>query len=389
MSAAVTRKTRRADLPTAGGQVESDIREKIRHADWFPGMMLPSQKTLARDYNVAPGTIQRVVKGLVAEGVLRADSRRGTFVADAPGGGSVLPRRRVSAPPKVAVVFEFNGALALNPAPFAIYQGIHEVINAQTVDYNLLTFNPMRENWEHLVALEKRALETIENDGFAAAVLWHSGSPETVPLVRRLQEKGVPLIFIDRHPPGVTCDFIGVDNYDGARSAVEHLVQLGHRRIAHLTTTEELDTVEARERGYRDALAAAGLAFDPALVVKFPYPEMTARIGGWVERARAMDNPPTAVFALQDTPAHCFIERAEAVGWRVPEDVSVIGFDDTEQYSPRPPILTSVRQPLEQMGRRAAELVLQRLADPRGGGPYQHVILPTRLITRSTCRPAP
>ena len=387
MATIATKKSPVRELAGAGRQIQEDLREKIRGGVYPSGTMLPSQKTLARDYNVAPGTIQRAVKELVEQGILRADSRRGTFVADRfAGDGSHSKPQALR--PKIAAIIEFYGPYMDNPTSLAIYEGIYQSVQEKGQDYDLITFNPMRRNWNQLVALERRTLETIENDQIPAVILWHSGSEETVPQLRRLQEKGVALIFLDRSPADMDCDLIGVDNYAGALTAMEHLTELGHRRIAFLTTDEDIFPVNERERGYRDGLKAADLPFDPALIRRMAYMDMGREMVSVVAAFQELANPPTAVFALQDEVARTFIYKARKMGWRVPEDISVVGFDDRDQFAPKPPLLTTIRQPFEQMGRRAVELALQRLTNPRTATqPYQHILLPTRLILRETARP--
>ena len=101
-----------------------------------------------------------------------------------------------------------------------------------------------------------------------------------------------------------------------------------------------------------------------------------------------MTEPPTALFAMNDALAHYFIVEAEAAGGRVPDTISVIGFDDLERYSPRPALLTTIHQPFDRIGSRAAGLLIRRLKSPDPAAlPSQHILLPTPLVVRSTCQP--
>jgi DNA-binding LacI/PurR family transcriptional regulator len=103
---------------------------------------------------------------------------------------------------------------------------------------------------------------------------------------------------------------------------------------------------------------------------------------------RNLPDPPTALFAVNDNVAHVFITEAEALGWSVPGDISVVGFDDIEQYSPRAPFLTTIRQPFEGIGTRAAELLLRNMEGAKENKrTFQHMLLPTKLVVRSSCRP--
>ncbi|HLV79287.1 MAG TPA: substrate-binding domain-containing protein, partial [Chthonomonadaceae bacterium] len=103
----------------------------------------------------------------------------------------------------------------------------------------------------------------------------------------------------------------------------------------------------------------------------------------------SLAEPPTALVAVNDATAFALLDAARSLGIRVPEDLSVIGFDDTEAHLPQPGMLTSVHQPFYDMGQRAAELLLCRQAAPDtvARGPYRHLLLPTTLVIRSTCKP--
>jgi LacI family transcriptional regulator len=197
--------------------------------------------------------------------------------------------------------------------------------------------------------------------------------------LERLAAADVPVVLVDHahdRLPTVT-----VDDVEGGRIATAHLLALGHERIAFAGDTEDLvHGVSASSRrcvGYRRALSAAGLPVRPELVRLRPH----GRDGGRViaRELLALDEPPTAVFAASDLQALSIIEAAEAVGARVPQDLSVVGFDDVEvaRYAG----LTTVAQPLEASGARGAELLLSVLAgEPRE--PRQH--LPLELVVRST-----
>jgi LacI family transcriptional regulator len=181
---------------------------------------------------------------------------------------------------------------------------------------------------------------------------------------------------------------VGVDNRQGVRAAVDYLLGLGHRRIAYLTTDEQVTTVAERKEGYREAFLAGGTFPPPELLYTVPV-ERQARMETAAAYFLSLPDPPTALVADNDLHAFAFIREVQARGRRVPEDISVIGFDDIECYSPHPAMLTTVHQPFFQIGQRAAELLLRRLASP-GESPsrsYQQVVLPTSLVIRSTCRP--
>lgn len=200
------------------------------------------------------------------------------------------------------------------------------------------------------------------------------------------EQAGLVLVVIDPvNPLDDRVTSVGATNWAGGVQATRHLLDLGHRRIAFVGGSEY--SVPGRERlhGYREALETAGLAPDPALMRHGPFDAETgAEIA---EYLLDMDEPPTAVFAASDSIAMGVIRVAKHRGLRIPQDLSVIGFDDTYGAMWTEPALTTVRQPLRQMGRVAARTVLE-LADGRHPDSH-HVQLATSLVVRESTMAPP
>ena len=187
-----------------------------------------------------------------------------------------------------------------------------------------------------------------------------------------------PLMPLDERIPSVSAA-----HTSGADQAMRHLLKLGHRRIAQITGPTGWLATEDRRRGYRGALAAAGILPDPALEVEAE-PEIDP---GRDAAAYLLDlpDPPTAIFGFNDNIAIGAIQAARARGIRVPDDLSIVGFDDVEHATIVSPALTTVRQPLAEMGRTAVSL-LNRLLD---GQDFEtlHIELATRLVVRDSTAP--
>jgi DNA-binding LacI/PurR family transcriptional regulator len=175
---------------------------------------------------------------------------------------------------------------------------------------------------------------------------------------------------------------IEADNLGGGREATQHLLDLGHRRIAYIAgPVEEWDSVE-RQRGYEEALRAHGLVVDPALIV---------RGNGWPEGGKeairqllALPTPPTAVFCYNDVTALGAMRAAWAAGLRVPQDLSVVGFDDIDLAHCFEPPLTTIAQPTRQMGEKAVQMVLNLVA---GAEFVENCVLPSLLVVRESTMP--
>jgi LacI family transcriptional regulator len=187
-----------------------------------------------------------------------------------------------------------------------------------------------------------------------------------------------PHRHLDEHVPTVSAA-----HSSGASEGVEHLLSLGHRRIAAVTGPLGWIATEQRLRGYRGALAAAGVMPDPELVVESDF-----HAKGGVEAALSLldlPDPPTAVFAFNDMLAIGVMQAARQRGIRVPEELSVLGFDDTFEASIVTPTLTTVRQPLAEMGRMAVNLLVRQLQNQRIEA--LHVQLETKLVVRESTAP--
>ena len=187
-----------------------------------------------------------------------------------------------------------------------------------------------------------------------------------------------PLMPLDERIPSVSAA-----HTSGADQAMRHLLELGHRRIAQITGPAGWLATEDRRRGYRAALAAAGILPDPALEVE-AVPEIEP---GRKAADYLLDLPerPTAIFAFNDNIAIGAIQAARARGLRVPEDMSVVGFDDVEHATIVTPALTTVRQPLAEMGRTAVSLLVRLVERQRFE--TLHVELATRLVVRESTAP--
>jgi LacI family transcriptional regulator len=178
---------------------------------------------------------------------------------------------------------------------------------------------------------------------------------------------------------------VSAANASGARAVTEHLLSLGHRRIGAITGPRAYLASSERLSGYEGALAAAGVLPDPGIIL-----ESTFDIEGGAKAAsRLLDaaEPPTAIFAFNDNNAIGALRVARERGIRVPEELSIAGFDDSEMSAIVTPALTTVRQPLAEMGRMAVSLLIRILENQRLEA--LHIELQTRLIVRGSTTRVP
>jgi LacI family transcriptional regulator len=194
-----------------------------------------------------------------------------------------------------------------------------------------------------------------------------------------------PIVAIDPHTGPSSLPSVHSDNLAGAITATRHLVELGHRRIGFLAGRPDLESARQREQGYRDALTAAGIPIDPQLIRVGDYElEMSERPA---RQLLTLDDRPTAVFAANDLSAIQTMHVARSLGLSVPDDLSVIGFDNIPESALIGPPLTTIDQSIQEMGRRAVELLIDLIEgniEPPG-----QITLPTRLIVRQSTGPVP
>jgi LacI family transcriptional regulator len=175
---------------------------------------------------------------------------------------------------------------------------------------------------------------------------------------------------------------VGATNWQGAYTAAEYLIKLGHQRIGFITGWMDLGCSRDRLDGYKSALRTHHLPIENSLIFEGDFHQPSGYEGA--NTFLNLSSPPTAIFASNDVMAMGAIEAVRVHGLRIPEDMSILGFDDIPQVANLHPRLTTVRQPLEQMGRVAVQMLLDILKDPQK--PASRIELPTELVVRDSCQ---
>jgi DNA-binding LacI/PurR family transcriptional regulator len=200
------------------------------------------------------------------------------------------------------------------------------------------------------------------------------------PLPGILERAGVPAVLVGRPAGAGPASYVDADNRGGARQAVDHLARRGRRRIAAIAGPQDMGVGQDRLHGYRDGLQAAGLTGDDDLVEAGDFTE----VGGAAAMARLLarpGRPVDAVFAASDLMAAGALRALRAAGRRVPDDVAVVGFEDSAVARYAQPPLTTVRQPIEEMSRQATRLLLAKVAGEAAG---MHLVLDVELVVRAS-----
>lgn len=255
-----------------------------------------------------------------------------------------------------------------------VIRGIDEELARS--DYNLILYTTRRQHGR-----ESTYAATIMNGAADGLLL-------VVPLISNeylhiLRAQKFPHVLLDQADDTGESSYVDATNWQGAYDATQYLIRLGHRRIGFITGLMEVSSAVERVKAYRAALADHNLPVDPDLIVQGEYLES----GGYLaaQKLLALKDRPTAIFASNDLSAFGAMEAIQQSGLRIPEDISIVGFDNIPQSSLVYPKLTTVYQPLQRMGQVAVEILLEHIADP--DQPPRHVTLETTLIIRDSCQP--
>ncbi|MEA2606192.1 MAG: hypothetical protein QOI00_949 [Chloroflexota bacterium] len=333
---------------------------------------------VARLAGVSRATVSRVVNGSprVSDEVRRSVESAISQLGYIPNRAarSLVTRRSGSI---AVVITEPTGRLFSDPFFPRLLRGVSMTVSARDIQVVLLlpdTVADSRRTADYLVAghVDGAVLVSLHGDD---------------PLPGRIIEAQIPVVVVGRplHASGIS--YVDVDNRGGARSAVGDLIAGGRRVIAAIGGPSDMVAAQDRRAGYRDALTDAGLAPDPTLERSADF----TQDGGIEAMRRLLAARPDidAVFAASDLMAAGAMSVLEAAGRRIPQDVAIVGYDDSPVAATARPPLTSVRQPIEEMGQEAARLLLE-LVDASDRAP-RRVILATELIRRASSarRPMP
>ena len=229
---------------------------------------------------------------------------------------------------------------------------------------------------------ELKLAETLRAKQVDGVVIIPSQAPQAI--LAPLQQAHIPTVVLEHDLPGTHC--IAIDDRQGGRLATQHLLSLGHHRIGLIKREHYSALSYLRAVGYGEILAEAGIPLDPALVIE----SKAGQAAGYqsMQQLLALPNPPTAVFTHNDVLAMGAMRAISAAGLTVPDDISVVGYDDTINTSYLTPPLTTVKFPVADMGRLAGQTIL-KLAQKDGSLPAHTVTLPVELIVRASTAPPP
>lgn len=358
-------------------QLFDQLRYHIQSGHWAPGSRILSETELQRQLKISRSTIRQALNNAEAAGLIKRVPGRGTFVARTAPGNDV--QRLIG---YVTVDFlsnHFQYELLIGAEQAAKAKGYRIVFSTSNND----------------LAEEDRLLDHLIQDKVAGLLIWPV-LPNSMArrLVHIAQQKIIPVTLMDRTLPGLACDCVTSNNYEGAYQATDHLIKLGHQRVVFLSRPIlQLSTVAERLRGYQDAMYHSGLTPpDPWLVgideemhSNYAFSAYTGGQGTEIKQIREyLRHPtrPTAIFAMNDLIALQVLKAASQEHIRVPHDLMLVGFDNMDITAHLEVPLTTVTQDCFTLGQRAAEFLIERI-EGYGGPPRQEVV-PTQLEIRAS-----
>jgi LacI family transcriptional regulator len=258
----------------------------------------------------------------------------------------------------------------------SVISGIEEV--AHKAGYNVMMFQS-NESYEREVA-NVQALLSSRVDGVLVSM---SKETKDYSHFKELKDNGIPIVFFDRVCNELSSDNVIVDDFAGAFAAVEHLINIGCKRIAHLSAPQHMLLAQNRQKGYKQAILKHKLSLDEDLIIKCDnYEEAIEKI----PQLMALPKPPDAIFAVNELTAAGALHAVKKCGLRVPEDISIVGFTDGLVSRVTDPNLTTLEQHGYEVGLKASDILVERIS--HGDLDYEPVtkVVKTNLIVRGSTK---
>lgn len=268
------------------------------------------------------------------------------------------------------VVPHASSTLFTDPYFPRLTQGITQACNKHDLSLSLFLFHSEDE--------EEKLTRRIANTSIVDGVIIASSQFDD-PLIPHLVANGVPLVVVGRQDQYPEVSFVDVDNVNGAYAATTHLLRRNYRRVAHITGPQNMVSGADRLLGYKKALRERGFTFREEWVAVGDYTEA----GGYAAMQQLLTAEPDAVFAASDQMAMGALRAIREAGLHVPQDIALVGFDDLLPPGNIHPRLTTIRQPVVQLGQEAVNVLLDIIRN--GPSPSNRIILDTQLVIRESC----
>lgn len=345
------------------------LKKEILMGKIQPGDQMPSENTLAEEFSLSRHTVRKALSMLVNEGYVLTEQGRGTYCVD---------RSRKRNDSKNIVVITTYISEYIFPK---VIQGIDNVLSSS--GYSIMLKNTNNNTEKEALHLEDVLDKNIE--GLIIEPTKSALYSNNLEYYKALDKHNIPYIFIHGfYPHFEEKPHVILDDAEGIRLAVEYLAKLGHKKIAGIFKADDIQGLN-RHKGYAKALSEAGLPYNPDHVIWFHSEDKEIKpiseIRRMIENKMGMD----AIACYNDEIAYRVYELLTGMGVRVPQDISITGFDDSYFSSNCPVKLTSVSHPKEKLGEAAAEILLQILKGDKSSGNMLHKVIRPELVIKESC----
>lgn len=352
------------------------LRGAILSGDYAPGTLLGSEHELARRESMSRMTVRRASSLLIAEGLLERRPGKGLYVRS-----HILTQPAGPATPQPIQVVAGN--LTWEPC-LQVSRGVQAAAKEKGITVTLYDAHGDAD-------LDLDVVRNLPDTLSAGAVIVALHGNAFAEAVYSLKLRNYPFVLVDQKLSDINVPSVTADNYNGGRLAAQHFLDRGHTRLAFVGDLIA-STVVDRLSGYRDAINDAGLPFDRSLITNID--AEGDRLGDWSAQVESSirdlmkrPKPPTALFCSCDAIARSAYKALASLSLSIPNDVSLIGFDNDPLAEWLTPGLTSIAQPFHEMGRSAMDMLSKRITDPTSSP--DHKSLPVSLIERASVGPAP
>ncbi|MCG8569319.1 MAG: GntR family transcriptional regulator [Spirochaetes bacterium] len=345
---------------------------KIRQGD-----QIPTEKELSLKYNVSRITVIRAIKELEYSGVVERIKGKGTFIKKEITSLTDFIQSDKEHLKIISIIMPINSDTSLE-----LISGIEEACQAN--GYALSIHNSVHNSFE-----EERILYELDKKKIEGILLYPYYQNENIGIISSLLIQKIPLVFIDRRINGVRLPCIGSDNYQGCRNITNYLFGLGHKNIAFVSLSERyVETEEDRLSGYCQAHIDNEIEINKAYI----YTRYGSKVNDLNNQAEialesllSLSEPPTAIVSVCDVVALGLINKAKKRGLSIPDDLSIVGFDDILFAEHSDPPLTTVKQPRREIGKAAIKVLFDMKKGKMKSVP-QNIHLETELVIRESVK---
>ena len=345
-------------------QLKQKIKKDIQDSFYQIGQIIPTEQDFCEEFAISRQTVREAITELVNEGLVERVQGKGTIVK---ARGPVARNRHMT-----GIIVP-----GLDLFISKIVVGVEKVLSKY--NYKLLFANTDSD-----LELQKKYIKELKDEEVSGMIVFPAEDKDVDEQIKELEAEGFPLVVIDRILENVDANYVTVNNTGGGYKAVDYLINLNHRHIGFVSHCFwKTSSVKDRFAGYKKALKEYQLPLEEKNILSYnPYDINKKATIDMISRYLTNDDRPTALFAVNDLIAIDLINICRRLAIRIPDDLSIIGFDNSELLTRLNIPLTTIAQPKEEIGVKAAQLLIEQVEN---NSPRERLVLPTKLIIRKSC----